>query len=198
MLIKSSPYKKFNQNKNNENTMANSSTAKAAPLLVFLCLLSGTSPSTAATTNNHDPPPSSPQLAKRIRTLMCTSESCDGADENTPGCLTYTTPMNDCYNARVLFPGDKSWGDLDVYDEMVMSNIKRTFYKSMDGSCVGRGEGGDAKNSIPQPVDADDSFILPLDVCVGPFGPPRPWGKFTLLFDGDYCGEEARVISIIG
>lgn len=179
------------------NTMPNSSTAKAAPLLVFLCLLSGTSPSTALTVDEHNPQPSSPQLAKRIRTLMCTSESC-GADENIPGCRTYTTPMKACYNARVLFPGDESWGDLDVYDEMVMSDIKRTFYKSMDGSCVGRGEGGDAKNSIPQPVDADDSFILPLDVCVGPFGPPRPWGKFNLLFDNDDREEEGGVISTIG
>ena len=178
--------------------MPNSSTAKAALLLVFLCLLSGISPSTAVTADEHDPQPSSPQLAKRIRTLMCTSESCDGADENTPGCRTYTTPMNACYNAGVLFPGDESWGDSDVYDEMVMSDIKRTFYKSMDGSCVWRGEGGDAKNGIPRPVDADDSFILPLDVCVGPFGPPRPWGKFTLLFDDDDREEEGGAISTIG
>ncbi|KAL3762517.1 hypothetical protein ACHAW5_008443 [Stephanodiscus triporus] len=158
--------------------MTNSSTAKVPPLLVFLCLLSGTSPVTAD--ENDSQRPSSPQLARRIRTLMCASESCDVADEGTSGCRAYTTPLNACYNARFLFPGDESWGDSDVFDEMIMGNIKRTFYRSGDGSCAGRGgEGsGDAMGH-----NGDDSFVLPLDECVGPFGPPRPWGKFTLLFD---------------
>mmetsp|Transcript_18817 Transcript_18817/g.52309 ORF Transcript_18817/g.52309 Transcript_18817/m.52309 type:complete len:84 (+) Transcript_18817:2-253(+) len=29
--------------------------------------------------------------------------------------------------------------------------------------------------------DPTDVFILPLDICVGPFGEPRPWGEFHLL-----------------
>lgn len=166
--------------------MTNSSTTKVPPLLVFLCLLSGTSPSTAVTADENDTQrPSSPQLAKRIRTLMCASESCDGADEGTSGCRAYTTPLNACYDARFLFPGDESWGDSDVFDEMIMGNIKRTFYRSGDGSCSGRGEGH----------NGDDSFILPLDECVGPFGPPRPWGKFTLLFDS---GDRVEEVSATG
>ena len=162
------------------------------PLIGFLflsCLLSGASASAAVIPNGNDKNRSAPpsQLAKRIRTLMCTSESCDDADENTPGCNGYVTPLNACYNAGVLFPGDESWGTYDIYDDMVMKNIRRTFYPSTDGSCAGRGFGGEERS--------DDSFILPLDVCVGPFGQPRPWGKFTLLFDYDYRREEVEVSS---
>ncbi|KAL3827454.1 hypothetical protein ACHAXA_003188 [Cyclostephanos tholiformis] len=161
------------------------------PLVVFFlcCLLCGASPSSAVSADEHDTKPSAPQPAKRIRTLMCESESCDSADENTPGCRVYVTPMNACYNAGVLFPGDGSWGDYDVYDEMVMKSIKRTFYPSMDGSCAGRGG--------RELVD-DDTFILPLDVCVGPFGPPRPWGKFTLLLDRDNRQEWDELFSAYG
>lgn len=112
---------------------------------------------------------------------MCTTEGCTDADENTPGCKQYTTPLNTCYNAKTLFPNDESWSDLDIYDEMIMRNLKRSFYQSTDGSCAGRGE----ETNIPQPVDGDDSFFIPLGDCVGPFGPPRPWGKFTLLLADD-------------
>lgn len=79
--------------------------------------------------------------------------------------------------------------------------MKRTFYKSTDGSCKNtlivhdgmsgfdsidnrkNGIGfyfGGITNFIRQDED-DDSFILPIDACVGPFGPPRPWGKFSLI-----------------
>eukprot|EP00571_Detonula_confervacea_P013746 CAMPEP_0172297964 /NCGR_PEP_ID=MMETSP1058-20130122/810_1 /TAXON_ID=83371 /ORGANISM="Detonula confervacea, Strain CCMP 353" /LENGTH=166 /DNA_ID=CAMNT_0013007191 /DNA_START=24 /DNA_END=524 /DNA_ORIENTATION=+ len=155
--------------------MTNSSTAK----LLLLFLLSSTSSHTVVVAA--DPQPSSPQQAKQIQTLMCTTEGCTDADENTPGCKQYTTPLNTCYNAKNLFPNDESWSDLDIYDEMIMRNLKRSFYQSTDGTCAGRGEGA---TNIPQPVDGDDSFIIPLGDCVGPFGPPRPWGKFTAL-DGD-------------
>lgn len=141
-----------------------------------------------------DPQPSSPEKAKEIHTLMCTTESCTDSDANTPGCKQYTTPLNTCYNAKNLFPNDESWSDLDIYDEMIMRNLKRSFYQSKDGSCAGRGEAdGGATNA--QPVDGDDSFILPMDACVGPFGPPRPWGKFTLLGDDDGDEEESEALS---
>ena len=92
-----------------------------------------------------------------------------------------TTPLDACYNARTLFPGDEAWSDLDIWDELVMRNLKRTFYESTDGSCAGRPAGGGTDALPPQPVDGEDSFVMPFDACVGPFGPPRPWGKFTLL-----------------
>ena len=80
---------------------------------------------------------------------------------------------------------------MDIYDEMNMRSLKRTFYQSKDGSCAGRKarereevkRKNQAVESGQQDVAGDDSFILPFDVCVGPFGPPRPWGKFTHLDD---------------
>eukprot|EP00578_Thalassiosira_sp_NH16_P003386 CAMPEP_0181139946 /NCGR_PEP_ID=MMETSP1071-20121207/35049_1 /TAXON_ID=35127 /ORGANISM="Thalassiosira sp., Strain NH16" /LENGTH=177 /DNA_ID=CAMNT_0023226879 /DNA_START=49 /DNA_END=582 /DNA_ORIENTATION=- len=148
-----------------------------------------------------DPQPSSPEekANKEIRTLMCTTESCTDSDEDTPGCKSYTTPLNTCYNAKDLFPNDESWSDLDIYDEMIMRNLKRSFYQSKDGSCAGRGEekgdGGGGGATNVQPVDGDDSFTLPMKLCVGPFGPPRPWGKFTLLGDDDGDVEESEALS---
>lgn len=127
-------------------------------------------------------------------TLMCTSESCaDASSENdTPGCQQYITPLNTCYNAKTLFPYDESWSDFDIYDEIVMNNLKRTFYQSRDGTCAGR-------ENLDQLNGNDDSFTLPFDTCVGPFGPPRPWGKFTLVDDvvdeSGEVGENDVVIS---
>ena len=162
---------------------------KPLPVFFSLCCLLGASPCAAVTADGNEhtqfTPPS--ELAKSIRTLMCASESCDGADENTPGCEAYVTPLNACYNAGVLFPGDNSWDEHDVYDDMVMRSMRRTFYPSTDGRCAGWGGEGEERS--------DDSFILPLDVCVGPFGPPRPWGKFTLLFDYDDVRVDVAVSS---
>ena len=141
-----------------------------------------------------DPRQSPAQQEKNIITLMCTTETCTDAVEAAPGCKSYATPLNKCYNAQNLFPNDPSWSDLDIYDEMIMKNLKRTFYQSKDGSCAGRGE---ASNAVPEPVDGEeDSFILPLDVCVGPFGPPRPWGKFSISSDDeDDYENESEVLS---
>ena len=71
-----------------------------------------------------------------------------------------------------------------------MLNLKRTFYQSKNGSCVGRGEEEDGSGAASQPVDGDDSFILPMGTCVGPFGDPRPWGKFTLMNE-----EESEIVT---
>ncbi len=73
-----------------------------------------------------------------------------------------------------------------------MNNLKRTFYQSRDGTCAGR-------ENLDQLNGNDDSFTLPFDTCVGPFGPPRPWGKFTLVDDvvdeSGEVGENDVVIS---
>lgn len=104
-------------------------------------------------------------------------------------CKTYLTPINHCYNAKFLFPGDESWSDIDILDELHRPDddntnqetsekrmeepgppqLKRTFYKSKDGSCS----------------EVDYSWVQPFEVCEGPFGPPRPWGKFSLVHSGE-------------
>ena len=62
---------------------------------------------------------------------------------------------------------------------MSMRSLKRQFFKSADGTCDGTS------------MEEDNSFILPFDDCVGPFGPPRPWGKFTLLLEtAEYYSKE--------
>mmetsp|Transcript_33209 Transcript_33209/g.56457 ORF Transcript_33209/g.56457 Transcript_33209/m.56457 type:complete len:171 (+) Transcript_33209:33-545(+) len=169
--------------------MATHSITKILLFLNFLICIA--SPSLAAgdgVADVADPTQLDSTSSKTIQTLMCTSESCTDATKDTPGCMTYSTPLDTCYNAQTLFPNDESWSNLDIYDTIVMKNLKRTFYPSTDGSCAGRG--GENDGGTNAPVDGDDSFIIPFDSCVGPFGPPRPWGKFTLLDDASYLLEE--------
>jgi hypothetical protein len=133
--------------------------------------------------------------AQSVITTMC--EVCtDGpaasvsveAGVDGEGCKTYTTPLNQCYNAQSLFPDDPSWSVFDIYDEMSMKSMKRTFYKSENGSCSNVAKLRDVLEVVEREFyfnnfaeQDDDYFILPFDECVGPFGPPRPWGKFTLV-----------------
>jgi hypothetical protein len=77
---------------------------------------------------------------------------------------------------------DNPFGEQDIMDAFlpkdgsrirhaygVFGSIQRVFYKSTDGSCSGE-------------MSPDDSFQdLPLNHCIGPFGPPRPWGIMTLV-----------------
>jgi len=85
---------------------------------------------------------------------------CDGND-----CRTYSTPLATCYSGQSLFPNDPSWGDVDFLDAVVDGTLKRTFFRTNDSTCR----------------DATDEFSLPLNECIGPFGPPRPWGQFSLV-----------------
>lgn len=71
---------------------------------------------------------------------------------------------------------------------MSMKSMKRTFYKSENGSCSNVAKLRDVLEVVEREFyfnnfaeQDDDYFILPFDECVGPFGPPRPWGKFTLV-----------------
>jgi hypothetical protein len=139
------------------------------------------------------------------RILLAIAESQDGE-----GCKTYTTPLNECYNGQTLFPGDESWSSYDIYDTLSMLSMKRTFYKSSDGSCSNAlsaqdlldatkadsaaefaavGDMGFYRENFIMQEGEIDFFILPFDQCVGPFGPPRPWGKFTLMQEVDMSGE---------
>jgi hypothetical protein len=95
---------------------------------------------------------------------------CDGKCKGSC-CKTYMTPLHQCYSSERLFPNDPSWSGKDVFDTVTchQQTLTRTIFQaSTDGSC--------------QVSDQDDDqFRIPLNECVGPFGPPRPWGTFQLL-----------------
>jgi hypothetical protein len=85
------------------------------------------------------------------------------------GCMSYRTPLGECYNPQKMFPGDISWGESDVMDDNVAFTnghvtFQRKFYSSDDATCTG----------------TPDTETLPLNECIGPFGAPRPWGTFML------------------
>jgi hypothetical protein len=93
-------------------------------------------------------------------------------------CRTYATPVLACYAASALFPDDESWSAYDMWDVVVLvrpddddqasiPTLRRSIFVSVNGTCT-------------EPVT--DTFDLPLDACIGPFGAPRPWG-FLSLFD---------------
>lgn len=138
-----------------------------------------------------------------LNTLLCKDRGC--SDE----CQTYLTPVNTCFNGLSLFPDDPSWSEYDILDTHVCSeresdrvdwtdngiglmnletisrrgegmkdaapkvaenfdiasSFKRTFFRSKDSSCR-------------DPTDEFDA--LPLNECVGPFGDPRPYGRFDI------------------
>jgi hypothetical protein len=84
-------------------------------------------------------------------------------------CQSYVTPLDACFSSGRLFPNDPSWGDgWDILDTIVLDQamLHRIIYSSQDGTCTGTDP---------------DSFDIPLNECVGPFGAPRPWGTFELL-----------------
>jgi len=121
-----------------------------------------------------------PHKKQQVKTTLCSTKDCNdsnGEAELVGVCKTYLTPISTCYNAQFLFPNDQSWSDVDILDELhyrpemkkAPPNLKRTFYTSKDGSCSS---------------DVDYSWTQPFEVCEGPFGLPRPWGKFSLV-DGD-------------
>jgi hypothetical protein len=94
----------------------------------------------------------------KLGTTLCVDRDCKS------DCVSYRTPLDVCYNGQHLFPGDPSWGNVDVYDQSAIEAIfHRFFYGSQNSTCHG------------PPTDA---YSLPVDRCLGPFGIPRPWGYF--------------------
>lgn len=159
--------------------------------VLTLALLSGGV--TATYVSNVDTSITDPQQTHEIDMLLCKYCTKEAINENSLGdCKQYTTPLNKCYNPQSLYPNDVSWGDVDILDELLLDNqLKRTFYKSKDGTCDGRVEKISELllSGIIEPNNNDDdknedgkgdSYILPLNECVGPFGKPRPFGKFSL------------------
>ena len=85
------------------------------------------------------------------------------ASNCTTDCISYATPLGQCYQPSVLFPNDSQWGTVDTLDSYINDNtIKRTFYESTNGTC-----------SI-----VTTEFMIPLHEKVGPIGDPRPCGEF--------------------
>ena len=78
-------------------------------------------------------------------------------------CKVYRPPVGACYSPPLLWPGDVQWGAFDTLDRCNATHLDRSFFGSTNGSCTER----------------TDGFSLPLHTCVGPFGKPRPWGKFA-------------------
>jgi len=107
---------------------------------------------------------------------------------HSQGCQSYITPLDSCFSSGTLFPNDPSWSDgWDIFDTLITTTetkttptnpntihkneqetiLHRVIYSSKDGTCT------TDRNSPPP-----DSFDIPWNVCVGPFGRPRPWGTF--------------------
>jgi len=122
-----------------------------------------------------------------LMTVLCAG-FCDGHD-----CRAYETPLQgQCYNGQVLFPHDPSWGDGDFSDEVIPRDLdddgeddsrisswmlRRTLFRTQNGTCAG---------------DETDRWTLPLEECVGPFGQPRPWGKFYVMKSSPDDGQEEK------
>lgn len=98
--------------------------------------------------------------AEILETVLC-------VDKCTTGCKAYTTTIGGCYNGQQLFPEDPSWSRFDIFDTLIdETTIQRSFFVTENGTCAS------------QPTD---TFSLPLNECIGPFGDPRPWGRLLLL-----------------
>lgn len=105
------------------------------------------------------------QAYTALNQTLC-SDKCDS------GCKTYISPIG-CYNPAKLWPHDSQWADFDILDTLMVSGheVNRTFFKSKSGKC---------QASDGEPVE------LPVDLCIGPFGKPRPWGKLSPLKNGSF------------
>jgi hypothetical protein len=98
-----------------------------------------------------------------LRTTLC-------GDKCKTHCKHYQTPLSTCFHGASLFPDDPSWNtSASIFDAPInATHFQRDFYehgRSISHPCQG----------LPT-----DGFTLPYDICLGPFGVPRPWGTFHL------------------
>jgi len=96
----------------------------------------------------------------------------------TINCKQYHMPVDACYNPTQLFPEDPQWGSSDLKDVVNGTHLRRSFFATGNGTCGQR----------------TDGFELPLGVAIGPFGAPRPWGRFDLESDLGKTSEAALLI----
>ena len=128
------------------------------------------------------------EAAIRLKTTLF-AEKCIGDDFTV-----YVTPINKCYNGKEMgMLGEDSsivnnfaatlingknvklknpYGENDILDELIKENdeiigIKRSFFHSKNTTCT-----GGITDSFPN---------IPIDICVGPFGPPKPWGILNVI-----------------
>lgn len=101
---------------------------------------------------------------RNLKMTLCPASGCSTTD---PACKSFTTPLKSCFNGQLLYPANVTFGEFDIYDELVAADrvLHRRFYASTDGTCDG---------------DATDDYRLNLGQCIGPFGEPLPWGSFTI------------------
>jgi len=136
-----------------------------------------------------------------LNTVLCEDRSCSDA------CQAYLTPVNKCFNGQSLFPGDPSWGEHDVLDTYECPGRKDSTEgstnndgRSMNWEIMPRREEGEDEAKAAVDIDYASSFkrtlfrskdsscreptdefdTLPLNECIGPFGKPRPWGRFEI------------------
>lgn len=103
-------------------------------------------------------------------------------------CISYLTPIGSCYNGnstsneqeQTEIEHSNPFGENDIWDDPIILDgtthvigIHRNFYKSTNSSCTG---------GITDFFDR-----LPLDKCIGPFGPPRPWGILAIASEGFFA-----------
>ena len=139
-------------------------------LLLFVALFFGYSTSVFAKKEMHQSlskTPSKEEAESSKTTIILVTTLC--RDKCQSGCRHYQTPLQKCFRGATLFPGDPSWNSTyDILDTPLnASYFRRDFYDS-GNRCQG------------EPSD-NGSFELPYQVCVGPFGKPRPWGTFQIL-----------------
>ena len=96
-----------------------------------------------------------PQLNMTLCVDKCAGENCK----------SYIIPISTCYGSSELFPNDPSWSGKDVRDDVICQTLVRTIFDTENSTCLGIG----------------DTFEIPMNECVGPFGKPRPWGSFALV-----------------
>jgi hypothetical protein len=124
--------------------------------------------------NNND---NATKQQQHLRTELCKGY-CNGED-----CKIYPTPLNKCFNGALRFPNDPSWADdlylLDLIVESIdnVDTLWRRFFPTIS-ACNATTTSTNESTSHNKPTD---EMILPLNECIGPFGRPRPWGKFSVV-----------------
>jgi hypothetical protein len=117
----------------------------------------------------------------KLNMTLCTGR-CNG------DCVSYTTPLSTCYSPSSMYPDDPSWSEFDIWDMIQFDPklgkaLRRMIFPSQDGTCH------DAE-------DPSDVFLIPLDECVGPFGQPRPWGVFDIIYGPDDKVTDDSIYSV--
>jgi hypothetical protein len=129
-------------------------------------------------------------------------------DKCKTDCKAYRIPIGKCFNPNTLFPGDSQWGHEDVKDVLKTTNtiiISTATTDSQSSEATANGNSSDNNNdshliadrlSDVKPLTLERTlfssrdgscqtptghFEVPLGICVGPFGDPRPWGSFRVV-----------------